>query len=87
MAAKRDYKKEYRNYQGKPEQIAKRSSRNKARRAYEKTHGDLPSNVDVDHKRPIDNGGTNAPGNLRAVPEKRNTAWRKGAKGYKVKSV
>lgn len=29
----RNYKKEYANYQGKPEQIARRSSRNKARRA------------------------------------------------------
>ena len=28
----RNYKKEYANYQGKPEQIARRSSRNKARR-------------------------------------------------------
>ena len=28
----RNYKKEYANYQGKPDQIANRSSRNKARR-------------------------------------------------------
>ena len=28
----RDYKKEYKDYHGKPEQIANRSSRNKARR-------------------------------------------------------
>lgn len=32
----RDYKSEYKNYQGTPEQIARRSSRNKARRALEK---------------------------------------------------
>ena len=29
---KRDYKKEYQNYQGKPDQIKKRASRNAARR-------------------------------------------------------
>ena len=82
MATKRDYKKEYREYQGTPEQIAKRSQRNKARRAYEKVNGDLPSNVDVDHKKMIKDGGTNAASNLRAVSESKNSAWRKGKKGY-----
>jgi hypothetical protein len=78
----RDYKKEYANYQGKPEQIANRSQRNKARREYEKKHGDLPSTTDVDHKKRIAKGGTNASSNLRAQPESKNTAWRKGKKGY-----
>jgi len=32
---KRDYKKEYENYQGKPDQIKKRASRNAARRKME----------------------------------------------------
>jgi hypothetical protein len=32
----RDYKSEYKNYQGTPEQIARRASRNKARRMLEK---------------------------------------------------
>ena len=32
----RDYKKEYANYQGKPEQIKRRASRNAARRLLEK---------------------------------------------------
>ncbi len=32
----RDYKKEYANYQGKPEQIANRADRNSARRQMEK---------------------------------------------------
>lgn len=32
-ARKRNYDKEYKDYQGKPEQIARRSQRNKARRA------------------------------------------------------
>jgi hypothetical protein len=82
VAKQRDYKREYAKYQGKPEQIANRSERNKARRKYEAANGDLPSNVDVDHKKRIAKGGTNASSNLRAVPESKNTAWRKGKKGY-----
>ncbi len=75
MATKRNYKLEYERYQGKPEQIKNRSERNKARRAYEKTNGDLPSTVDVDHKKPIDKGGTNKASNLRAVPQSQNTSF------------
>ena len=78
----RDYKKEYKEYHSKPEQIKNRSERNKARREYEAKNGNLPSKVDVDHKRPIRKGGGNAAGNLRAVPESKNAAWRKGKKGY-----
>lgn len=79
---KRDYGREYRTYHGTPEQIKKRAQRNAARREYEKRHGDLPSDVDVDHKRRIAKGGTNDPRNLRAVHESKNSAWRKGKKGY-----
>jgi hypothetical protein len=75
MATKRNYKLEYERYQGTPEQIAKRSARNKARRTYEKTNGNLPSTVDVDHKKPIDKGGTNHASNLRAVPQSQNTSF------------
>lgn len=74
---KRDYKKEYREYHSKPEQVANRSDRNKARREYEKKNGDLPSTVDVDHKKMLDKGGTNDPKNLRAVDQKTNRGWRK----------
>jgi hypothetical protein len=75
MATKRNYKLEYERYQGQPEQIAKRSARNKARRAYEKSNGDLPSDVDVDHKKPLDKGGTNHASNLRAVHQTKNTSF------------
>lgn len=85
---KRDYKHEYQTYHGTPEQIKKRDERNAARKAYEKKHGDLPSSVDVDHKKPIKNGGSSASSNLRAVSESKNSSWRKGSKGgYKVKKV
>lgn len=69
-------------YNARPDQVKKRMQRNQARAEYERKHGDLPSTVDVDHKRMIKDGGTNAPSNLQAVPEKKNVGWRKGRKGY-----
>ena len=56
----RNYRKEYDNYQGKPEQIANRSSRNKARRAKTKKLGYKPKG-DVHHKNgnPKDNNLNN----------------------------
>jgi len=63
-------------YNAKPENIKKRAANNAARREYEKKHGDLPSHVDVDHKKMQDQGGTNAPGNLRAQDQKANRGWR-----------
>jgi 5-methylcytosine-specific restriction endonuclease McrA len=72
----RNYKKEYANYQGTPEQIAKRSQRNKARRALEKAglvhKGD---GMDVDHKKPISKGGGNARSNLRPVDANDNRSF------------
>ena len=64
-----------RAYDGKPEVKVKRAERNKARRMYEKEHGDLPSSVDVDHKRPLAKGGTTKMGNLRAVPAAKNRSF------------
>ena len=66
----------YANYQGKPEQIAKRSERNKARRIMEKKVGSKAiAGKDIDHKKPIRSGGTNAPGNLRVATVKKNRGW------------
>jgi hypothetical protein len=56
--------------------------RNKARRLYEAKNGDLPSGVDVDHKRMVKDGGTNNAKNLQAVGQSKNRAWRQGKKGY-----
>jgi hypothetical protein len=75
MATKRNYKQEYANYQGKPEQIKNRAARNAARREYEKKNGNLPRNVDVDHKKPIAKGGGNGLGNLRAQTQKANRSF------------
>jgi len=73
----RDYAKEYREYHGTPEQIAKRSKRVLARRAYEKVHGDQ-TGKDIDHKKPLRNGGSNALSNLRATSVKKNRGWNRG---------
>ena len=79
----RDYKKEYREYHGKPEQIKKRAKRNAARAAMEKkgavSKGD---GKEVDHKTPIRKGGGNSASNLRVKKASANRAWRKGKKGY-----
>ena len=72
----RNYKKEYANYQGTPEQIANRAKRNAARRTMEKagvvSKGD---GKDVDHKTPIAKGGGNGNGNLRAVDKSKNRSF------------
>jgi 5-methylcytosine-specific restriction endonuclease McrA len=77
MATKpRDYKAEYEKYQGTPAQIKKRSERNQARRVFEKAHGNLPSNVDVDHKKALSKGGAPTKlSNLRAASEAENTSF------------
>lgn len=73
MAKKRDYKKEYRDFHGKPDQIKKRSMRNQARRKMNAKPGQ-----EVDHKKPLSKGGTNSRKNLRLVSRKVNR--RKGSK-------
>lgn len=70
----RDYKREYALYQGKPEQIARRSARNKARRIMEKDglvhKGD---GKDVDHKKRSHHGAlNNSRSNLRVLPKSVN---------------
>jgi hypothetical protein len=71
------------NYNAKPDQLKKRAARNAARREYEAKHGDLPKSVDVNHKRPLDRGGSNAPSNLDASSQTKNRGWRKGKSSYK----
>ena len=67
----RDYKKEYANYQGKPEQIARRSSRNKARLKIKKTVGAAAiKGKDIDRK--DRNPNNNSRSNLRISSVKKN---------------
>jgi hypothetical protein len=69
----RDYKSEYDNYHGKPEQIKKRAERVKARRMMEKTGAVTKGDgKDVDHKTPLRSGGTTTKSNLRVRSVKAN---------------
>lgn len=77
MAKKpRNYKLEYANYQGKPDQIKKRGMRNAARAALMKAgrvhKGD---GMDVDHTKPLDKGGGNATSNLRVKSKSANRSF------------
>lgn len=77
----RDYKKEA--ARESPERQEQRRERQRARYAYEKKHGDLPTNVQVDHKKPLSQGGTNDPKNLRALPKARNESFKRAGPGGK----
>lgn len=88
MAAKgkngdRDYAKEYREYHGTPEQIKKRAMRVQARRDAEKRGAVKKGDgKEVDHKKPLRKGGSNAESNTRVLSAEENRGWRKGKKGY-----
>jgi len=64
-------------YDNKPDKIKGRAERNAARAMLAKEglvkKGD---GKDVDHKKPVRAGGTNARSNLRVLPESVNRAWR-----------
>ena len=66
---KRDYKKEYREYHGKPEQRKNRSLRNQARTKLGLKVGDPR---EVDHRKPLSDGGTNHGNNLQAISKRKN---------------
>jgi hypothetical protein len=65
-------------YNARPDQLKKRAARNAARRELIKDgvvkKGD---GKDVDHKKMLDSGGTNARSNLRVTDQKTNRGWRK----------
>ena len=70
---KRNYKREYREYHGKPKQKKNRAARNGARSRINAARkrrglGLLPRDKEVDHKRPLSNGG----GNTRVVSRSTN---------------
>jgi hypothetical protein len=74
----RDYRREYDNYQGKPEQLKNRAKRNSARAkmiaAGRVRKGD---GKDVDHKRPLSKGGSTNKSNLRVVSTHTNRAFKR----------
>ena len=74
---KRDYAKEYAKYHSSDEQKKNRAARNTARRqaiaAGQVSKGD--STKDVDHKRPLSKGGSNAASNRRVVAASTNRSF------------
>ncbi len=69
----RNYKSEYQNFHGKPEEIKKRAERVKARRMLEKTGAVTKGDgKDVDHKKPLRSGGTTTKSNLRVRSKSAN---------------
>lgn len=71
--SERNYRKEYDNYQSRPEQKRNRAKRNNARRRLERegrvSKGD---GKDIDHKKPLSKGGSNNDSNLRVVSKSTN---------------
>jgi hypothetical protein len=77
----RDYKKEYANYHSKPEQKHNRALRNAARREMEERGAVRKGDgKDVDHKKPLDQGGSNHPSNWRVMPRSKNRGYRRDSK-------
>jgi hypothetical protein len=72
----RNYAQEYKNYDGTPAVKKKRAARNKARRIMEDkglvTKGD---GKDVDHIKPLSQGGTSAESNLRVKDDNANRSY------------
>jgi hypothetical protein len=77
----RDYKKEYAEYHSRPEQKKNRALRNAARREMEERgHVRKGDGKDVDHKKPLDKGGSNDPSNWRVLPKSKNRGYRRDSK-------
>jgi len=84
----RPYKKEYEQYQGKPDQIKKRAERNTARNELAKKgavhKGD---GKDVDHVTPLSKGGTSTKNNLRVKSASDNRSFSRNADHTVKKNV
>jgi predicted transcriptional regulator len=72
-------------YENSPEQVRHRMARNRARAAMIKAglahKGD---GKDVDHKRPLDSGGSNARSNLRVRSVAANRGYRRDSKNHPI---
>lgn len=88
MSGSRDKKareRHYRDYQGRPDVIAKRSQMNKARQAMIKAgKAAVGDGKDVHHVKPINKGGTNATANLKVVPRSSNRGYKRDANNRPV---
>jgi len=65
-------------YQKRPENVEKRVDRNRARRhAIKAGTARVGDGKDVDHRRPLDSGGSDKDSNTRVASRKKNRGWRK----------
>ena len=75
---RRNYRKEYDNYHGKPKQKKNRAKRNAARDMMEKSgkvkKGD---GKDVSHKKPLAKGGSNKKSNLKVASKSKNRSFKR----------
>jgi hypothetical protein len=72
-------------YNAKPENVKRREANNKARAMLikeGKVH--VGDGKDVAHVKALQDGGTDAPGNLKVTTEKANRGWRRGKSSYDV---
>jgi hypothetical protein len=85
MPTRESTKAYYDKYHGTPEAKKQRAARNAARRELEKEgrvhKGD---GKDVDHKRALSNGGSNARSNLRVVTVATNRGYKRDAKNRPI---
>jgi hypothetical protein len=80
----RDYKMEYRNYHGKAKQRKERAKRTSAReRLMKKGVVKKGDGKDIDHRKPLRNGGSNGINNLRIRKKSENRADNGHKKGEK----
>jgi hypothetical protein len=71
--AERDYKKEYKNYHGKPKQRKERAARTAARELMiKKGRAKRGDGKDIDHKKPLRHGGSKGINNLRVRDKSSN---------------
>lgn len=80
---KRDYKREY-ELQKKRGDVggsdSPNSKRKRARTAFVSKHGMMAAKgKDIDHKKALSKGGSNAPSNVRAVPASQNRSFKRNA--------
>tara|TARA_R100000988_G_C3970420_1_gene151171 strand:+ start:11 stop:262 length:252 start_codon:yes stop_codon:yes gene_type:complete len=81
----RDYAKEYKNYHSRPEQIKKRSSRNKARRLAVKIgKAKKGDGMDIHHR--DGNPMNNSRGNLKSMAKNKNRSFARTRTARKKRS-
>jgi hypothetical protein len=74
------YQKEY---NARPEEVAKRVKNNAARReAMKNGQAAKGDGKDVAHKKSLENGGGNGKSNLKVEDRSKNRGWRKGSGSY-----